>query len=52
MPQGVLPFQYQKEKSGSGMTALAGLPLYLELAAVAGVPASIRQHVRVAGSQG
>ena len=52
MPQGILPFQYGDEKTGSGMTALAGLPLYLELAQVAGVPASIRRHVRVAGSQG
>ncbi len=52
MPQGVLPFQYEEEKTGSGMTALAGLPLYLELAEVAGLPASIRRHVAVAGTQG
>jgi len=52
MPQGVLPFHYEAEKSGSGMTALGGLPLYLELAQVAGVPASIRRHMLVAGSQG
>ena len=52
MPQGLLPFQYEEEKTGSGMTALAGLPLYLELAQVAGLPASLRRHVQVAGSQG
>lgn len=52
MPQGVLPFQYAAEKTGSGMTALAGLPLYVELAEVAGLPASIRRHLRVAGRQG
>lgn len=45
MPQGVLPFQYVAEGKGSGMTALAGLPLYLELAEVAGLPESIRQHL-------
>lgn len=52
MPQGVLPFQYAEEKTGSGMTALAGLPLYLDLMHRAGVPESIRRHVRVAGQQG
>ena len=52
MPQGLLPFHYAEEKTGSGMTALAGLPLYLELAQVAGVMDSIRRHLRVAGSQG
>lgn len=45
MPQGVLPFQYVEEQKSSGMTALAGLPLYLELAEVAGLPESIRQHL-------
>ena len=29
MAQGVLPFQYEIEKSPSGMTALAGLLAYL-----------------------
>ena len=52
MPQGVLPFQYEAKKTGSGMTALAGLPLYLELAEVAGLPEAIRQYVHVAGKQG
>jgi len=27
--QGVLPFQYEVERTGKGMTALGGLPLYL-----------------------
>ena len=31
MQQGVLPFQYQPEKSTTGMTALSGLVTYLEL---------------------
>ena len=34
--QGVLPFRYEAEPTNSGMTALAGLPAYLELAAVSG----------------
>lgn len=34
--QGVLPFQYEEEKSSTGMTALAGLPLYLALFAATG----------------
>jgi hypothetical protein len=34
MAQGVLGFKYELESSGAGMTALAGLPLYLELASV------------------
>lgn len=53
MRQGVLPFQYQEEHRASGMTGLAGLPLYLELAHVAGSGRSIEQHVGVrAGGQG
>jgi hypothetical protein len=53
MAQGVLPFNYEAEESRSGMTALAGLPTYLELAAVAGIGASIEKHVGVrSGDQG
>jgi len=47
-----MPFQYEEERKGSGMTALAGLPLYLELAQMAGLPDVIRKQVQVAGSQG
>jgi hypothetical protein len=43
--QGVLPFSYKCEPSESGMTALAGLPAYLELAAVAKLPDSIQHHL-------
>ena len=52
MAQGLLPFHYQEEKTGSGMTALAGLPLYLEFAQVSGMLDSIRRRVQVAGGQG
>jgi hypothetical protein len=46
MPQGVLPFQYEVEKTPGGMTALAGLPLYLDLAHVMGLRRLIGAHVR------
>jgi hypothetical protein len=53
MAQGLLPFKYEEEESRSGMTALAGLPTYLELAAVAGVGASIEKHLGIrSGDQG
>ena len=32
--QGVLPFRYENEPTASGMTALAGLPPYLDLGSV------------------
>jgi hypothetical protein len=35
--QGVLPIKYELERSEAGMTALGGLPLYLDLAAVIGL---------------
>jgi hypothetical protein len=53
VPQGVLPFQYLEETSCSGMTALAGLPAYLDLAYVAGLSQSIQRHVKLReGKQG
>jgi hypothetical protein len=47
MPQGVLSYKYEEEKTGSGMTALAGLPLYLDLMSALDIGASIRKHLRV-----
>jgi hypothetical protein len=47
MPQGVLPYKYEEEKTGSGMTALAGLPLYLDLMSVLDVGASVSKHLHV-----
>ena len=47
LAQGVLPFRYEAEPTNSGMTALAGLPTYLELAAVSGLTKSIRRHLQV-----
>jgi len=47
MPQGVLPYKYEEEKSASGMTALAGLPIYLDLASVLNLGESISSHLQV-----
>ncbi len=35
MAEGILPFQYKKERCRIGVTGLARLPLYLELASAA-----------------
>jgi hypothetical protein len=47
MPQGVLPYKYEEEKTQSGMTALAGLPVYLDLASVLGLGEHIRRHMHI-----
>jgi hypothetical protein len=47
MAQGVLPYKYEEERTAGGMTALAGLPIYLDLASVLGVADFIRAHVHV-----
>jgi len=53
MAQGVLPFKYEAEKKATGLTALAGLPAYLDLAKVIGLSKSIQKHLKVrADSQG
>ena len=41
MKQGVMPFQYEEEKSSTGMTALSGLMTYLELMQAAGLRSSV-----------
>jgi hypothetical protein len=52
MPQGVLPYKYEEEKTNTGMTALAGLPVYLDLASVLGLGDHIRTHMQVRQFQG
>lgn len=54
MAQGVLSFQYKEQVQNFGMTALAGLPVYLDLAQAAGLRDAIRRHlqVRAGSSQG
>ena len=47
MAQGVLPFKYEAEKNTTGMTALAGLPVYLDLAKVLGMSKSIQRHLKI-----
>ena len=47
MAQGVLPFKYEEEKKETGMTALGGLPIYLDLAAVMGIGESIEKHLHI-----
>ncbi len=51
--QGVLDFQYQPDTSKTGLTASAGLPLYLDLAFRAGLVESVRRHLSLRrGGQG
>ena len=45
MPQGLLPFKYENERSESGLTALAGLPVYQELAQVVGLCRLADRHL-------
>jgi hypothetical protein len=53
MAQGILPFKYESEKKATGMTALGGLPTYLDLAQVIGLSKSVQKHLKVrSGSQG
>lgn len=47
MSQGVLPFQYQVQNRVAGLTALAGLPTYLDLAQAAGLRDSICRHLNI-----
>lgn len=54
MAQCVLPFQYKEQVSTAGLTSLAGLPAYLDLAQAAGLRDAIMRHMKVRGkdSQG
>jgi len=53
MGQGVLPFQYEVERKQGGMTALAGLPSYVELIHLMGMRGMIGENVRARkGNQG
>jgi len=51
MAQGILPYKYEEEKRPAGMTSLAGLPLYLDLAVALGIPGSIGRHLSLRPSQ-
>lgn len=52
MPQGVLPFQYQAEPGGKGLTALAGLGLYLDFLCGIGLPQAADQAIGLRKQQG
>ena len=45
MAQGVLPFHYEQEKNDTGMTSLAGLPVYLDLSHAIGTWKSIEKNL-------
>jgi len=47
MTQGILPFKYEKEEGESNVTALGGLPAYLDLAQVMGLSKSIERHIGI-----
>lgn len=52
MPQGVLSYQYEEEKKEAGLTALAGLPVYLDLLQALGFGESVQKYLGVRGTQG
>lgn len=53
MAQTILPFQYEVEKKSRGMTALAGLPTYLEFSHLMGLRRLISDHLQARqGEQG
>ncbi len=47
MSQGVLGFKYEEEKHATGMTGLAGLPVYLDLMKAMGLSDLIGRHLHV-----
>jgi hypothetical protein len=47
MSQGVLGFKYEEEKHDTGMTGLAGLPIYLDLMHAMGLPGQIGHDLQV-----
>jgi len=47
MSQGVLGFKYEEEKQATGMTGLAGLPVYLDLMHAMGLPEMIGRHLGI-----
>ena len=52
MPQGVLPFQYQGEAMGKGMTGLSGLGVYLGFLYGVGIPRQADQAIGMRWTQG
>lgn len=50
--QGLLPFKYEEERQGFGLTGLGGLPTYLELAQASGLWGAINGELSIRGEQG
>jgi hypothetical protein len=47
MAQGILKFEYGKDESKSGMTALGGLPVYMDLAVSSGLLKLIDENLKI-----
>lgn len=47
MQQSLLPFKYESERASTGLTALAGLPVYLDLVRVSGMLDAFNEHLDV-----
>lgn len=53
MAQRMLSYEYQAEEGKTGMTSLAGLPTYMDLASATGLLRSLDRHLKIrGGSQG
>ncbi|MBF0459448.1 MAG: hypothetical protein HQK99_16275 [Nitrospirae bacterium] len=53
MAQGILKYEYGKDESKSGMTALGGLPVYMDFAVSSGLLKLIDENLKIcSGSQG
>jgi hypothetical protein len=50
--QFVLPYTYEEEPDKAEVTALAGLPVYLDLASVVGLSRSVKKHVSIRDERG
>jgi len=46
MTQGELAFKYEEDRQGVGMTGMAGIGTYLDLACGSGMVRSIERHVK------
>ncbi|MDR3362467.1 MAG: hypothetical protein LBO64_06480 [Desulfovibrio sp.] len=45
MPKNLLPYKYMEETKSSGLTGLAGLPVYLDLMCRLGVVQALRTYL-------
>ena len=52
MTQGLLPFQYLREKTETNLSSFAGLPRYLDLINVSGLWTAIQQQRALDGLLG